>query len=79
MKTTVEICDSLLASAKKHAAARGITLRQMIDAGLRQVLASEHASSKPYRYQRVTFGGKGLVEDGDWGAIRDKTYEGRGA
>ena len=79
MKTTVEISDSLLASTKKHAAARGITLRQMIETGLRQVLASEQASSKPYRYKRVTFGGKGLVEDGDWRAIRDKIYEGRGA
>ena len=81
MKTTVEIAEPLLASAKKYAAAHGQTLRQVMETGLRQVLASEHASSKPYRYKPVTFGrkGKGLVKEMDWATIRDMIYEGRGA
>lgn len=81
MKTTVEIADPLLTSAKKFAAAHGLTLRQVLETGLRQVLATEHASSKPYRYRRATFGGKGrgMVKDFTWEQIRDMIYEGRGA
>jgi hypothetical protein len=42
-------------------------------------LTSAQASSKPYRYKRATFGGKGLAEDGSWEKVRDRIYEGRGA
>jgi hypothetical protein len=79
VKTTIEIPDALLTSAKRYAAAHGLTLRQVLETGLRQVLASEHASSKAYRYKRATFGGKGLAEDQSWAELRDRIYEGRGA
>jgi len=81
MKTTVEIEDALLVSAKRYAAARGLTLRQVVETGLRQVLASEPAASKPYRYKGSTFRGKGegLGKEMDWATIRDMIYEGRGA
>ena len=38
MKTTVEISDALLEEARKVAARRNVTLRTLIEEGLRQVV-----------------------------------------
>ena len=81
MKTTVEISDALLAEARSTAERRGVTLRTLIEEGLR------HAVKTGGRRQRFTlrdasFMGEGLQvahADGDWERIRDAAYEGRGA
>lgn len=81
MKTTVEIADSLLASAKQLAAQKRTTLRALVEAGLRRVL-EEHERGEPFRLRDASFTGRGLqpeFRDGDWEKIRDATYEGRGA
>ena len=78
MKTTIEISDSLFIDAKRFAAARGLTLRQVVEAGLRRVLESQQAATRPFRLRKVTFKGTGLAEDDDWNSIREKIYEGRG-
>ena len=80
MKTTVEISDSLLQAAKVEAARARTTVRALIEAGLRRVL-EERKRGQPFRLRRASFKGKGLqppFNDGDWDAIRQRAYEGRG-
>jgi len=82
MKTTIEIQDGLLARAKRLAQARGETLRAVMEDALRRVLESE-AAARPrrYRLRDAAYGGRGLqkgVVEGDWRALRERAYEGRG-
>ena len=69
----------LMRSAKKFAAAHGMTMREAIETGLRHVLASERAVSKPFRLKRCTFEGNGLAREESWADIRARIYEGGGA
>src|ERR1035437_10069037 len=46
MKITVELPGALLRSVKKYTAAHGMTMREVIETGLRHVLASGHAPSR---------------------------------
>lgn len=78
MKTTVELPDALLAEAKKHAAAHGLTLKEVMEAGLRKILASG-SSRKKFRLRKCSVGEQGLVRDFTWPEIRDEIYRGRGA
>ena len=79
MKTTVELPDAMLRSVKNYAAAHGMTMREVLETGLRHVLASERAASKPFRLKRCAFKGKGLAQEESWPRIRARIYEGRGA
>jgi hypothetical protein len=78
VKTTIELPDALLAEAKKHAAARGLTLKEVMEAGLRKILASDPIRKK-FRLRKCSVGGQGLVRDFTWPEIRDEVYRGRGA
>lgn len=81
MKTTVEISDPLLREARELAAREGITLRELMERGLRRVVA-ETKPSAPFKLRRASFKGKGLQPDfreARWERLRDLTYEGRGA
>ena len=80
MKTTIEIPDALLAEARRVAERQGTTLRALVESGLRRVLGERRTAG--FRLRRETFGGQGLqpgVREGEWSAIRDLSYEGRGA
>ena len=80
MKTTVEIADSLLASARRLAAREGTSVRALIEEGLRKVV-DKRERRVGFALRRVTFGGGGLSPDlsrSDWDAIRDRSYEDRG-
>lgn len=80
MKTTVEIADSLLASARRLAAREGTSIRALIEEGLRKVLDKRERRGG-FALRRVTFGGSGLspeLSPADWDAIRDRAYEDRG-
>jgi hypothetical protein len=79
MKTTVELPDAMLRSVKKYAAAHGMTMREVLEIGLRHVLASERPASAPFRLKRCTFKGKGLAQEESWAGVRARIYEGRGA
>jgi hypothetical protein len=83
MKTTVEIAPALLARAKKLAAQRQTTLRALIEAGLRHVLANEGGENRaPYRLPDARVNGQGVqpgIREGDWEQMRSLIYEGRGA
>ncbi|MCS6951477.1 MAG: hypothetical protein RMK57_09840 [Bryobacterales bacterium] len=78
MKTTVEISDALLRRAKQIAAERGVTLRELLETGLRHVVESEEARKRPFRLRRRPFRGKKLALEGGWDAVRQLIYEGRG-
>jgi Arc/MetJ family transcription regulator len=82
MKTTIEISDALFLAAKRMATERNTTLKTIVEMALRRYLeaASEQAEAKP-RLRRRTFRGRGLprgLSESDWGAIRERAYEGRG-
>jgi predicted transcriptional regulator len=79
MKTTIELSDALLHAARQVAAERRMTLRSIIELALRQYLES-HAQAS-LRLRRHTFRGRGLqagLSEGDWAAIHERAYEGRG-
>lgn len=80
MKTTIEISDAIVEQAKQLAAAEGVTLRSLVEEGLRRVLQKRQAGRK-FRLRKASFKGKGLqppLRDGSWERIRDLSYEGRG-
>ena len=82
MKTTVDISDALLDEAKRIAAREGITVRAMIELGLRRVIADKKRTTSRFRLRRASFRGEGLQPDldgGSWDRIRAMAYEGRGA
>jgi hypothetical protein len=64
MKTTVELPDELFVTAKKAAAERRTTLRDLIERGLRRELAAPTVPERPKRIQWVTVDG-GLPPDLD--------------
>jgi hypothetical protein len=81
MKTTVEISDPLLQQARQIAARDGVTLRELIESGLREILA-KRKTHKPFKLKDGSFkGGKGLHPEAEalgWERIREMAYEGRG-
>jgi len=80
MKTTIQIPDSLFEEARRVAHRERITLRALVEEGLRRVLA-DHARHGGFRLRKVTFKGKGLqpgMEGASWERIRDAGYKGRG-
>jgi len=80
MKTTVEISDSLLREVRKVASHEGVTLRALIERGLRRVIA-EKKPNAPFKLRRASFKGKGLqpeYRDASWEQLRDLSYTGRG-
>lgn len=80
MKTTIEIPDPLLAEARKVAAREGVTLKALVERGLRRVIV-ESAEAAPFRLKDASFKGKGLhpdAGDGSWERLRELAYEGRG-
>lgn len=81
MKTTIEIADSLLAAAKAAAAQENRTLRDLVEQGLRSLLALRRDDTTAFRLRDVSVDGKGLrpgVAPGQWDHILDMSYEGRG-
>jgi len=77
MKTTIEIADSLLVEARRIAAARSTTLKQIIEEGLRHVIETKPAP--PFRLRDGSFGRGGMRRKMTWDEIRDELYQGRGA
>jgi len=57
MKTTLEIDDRLLLRAKRHAAARGTTLRAVVEDALRASLAPRPSEAARYRFAPPTVRG----------------------
>ena len=82
MKTTVVLPDVLLREAKRVAIRDRTTVKALIEKGLRAELRIRSPRSAGFELRHATFRGDGLVAGrslGDWDAIRDLTYSGRGA
>ncbi|MFQ5903593.1 MAG: type II toxin-antitoxin system VapB family antitoxin, partial [Candidatus Binatia bacterium] len=59
MKTTVEIPNSLLEEARRLAAKEGMTVRALVEQGLRHIITERKRGDK-FRLRKTTFKGKGL-------------------
>lgn len=57
MKTTLEIDDRLLARARRHASARGMTLRAVVEEALRARLAAKPEAKPGYSFSPPTVRG----------------------
>jgi hypothetical protein len=80
MKTTIDLSDALLEAAKRHAKARGTTLRAVVEEGLRAILERE-ASVGTFCLRDASVDGRGLrpeVREGGWERIAELVYEGQG-
>jgi hypothetical protein len=79
MRTTVRLDDALLKEAKMHAAARGITLTQLLDESLRERLATRPRKMSVEPFRLTTYGKGGTrpgVDLDDNRATRDLMDEG---
>lgn len=80
MKTTIEIADDLAGKAKAHAARENITLRALVERGLRMAIQADQ-SQEPFTLRDASVGGRGLqpgFRDADWALLRAAAYEDRG-
>lgn len=77
-KTTIDIPDALLAEAKIAARERGTTLRELVNAGLRDQLEAEPGAGSS-EWEPLTFSGKPRpgVDLRDWGRIKAIVREDR--
>jgi hypothetical protein len=81
MKTTIDIADDLLAQGKQVAEREHVTLRSLVEEGLRYVL-THRRQGKAFRWKPVTFKGKGLSPEfanANWDGIRSAIYPDRDA
>ena len=72
MKTTIEIADPILSQARKLAAREGVTLKALVELGLRRVIA-EKKSGGEFKLRRASFKGKGLqpaAKQAGWEGLR---------
>ena len=80
MKTTIDIADNLLDQARAVAADEGITVRSLVEEGLRLTL-DRHQEKSGFSLRRASFKGEGLqpgVSLEDWDVVRGFVYSGRG-
>ena len=80
MKTTIDLSDALLHEARDVAARQGMTLREIVERGLRRVI-DEANQPKPFKLRKAGFDGAGLqpeFRDASWERQRDAIYRGRG-
>ncbi len=72
MKTTVDISDPLLRKAREVAAREGITLRALVERGLRLALAKKE-KCPAFKLRDASFKGKGLQPEfrgASWATLR---------
>lgn len=77
MKTSVEISDPLFEEARRVAAERGVSLRALIEMGLRHVLAEQKSQKNSFQLRDARVGGQGLQPEfrsANWTEIRDAIY-----
>ena len=81
MKATIDIADGLMRQVRRLAAERDTTIRAIVEAALRDALASQGRRRGKFRLDTHTFEGDGLqvgLSWDDWSVIRSMSYEGRG-
>ena len=81
MKTTIEISDELANAAKAHAAQHNMTLRSLVERGLREVMRVDRQRAG-FKLKDASVDGRGLqpeYRDADWSRIREAVYKERGS
>jgi Arc/MetJ family transcription regulator len=81
MKTTIEIADALLTDAKRVAARDGVTVRALVEQGLREVLSQRSRGTAGFKLRKASFKGRGLrpeLEGVSFDRLKELAYEGRG-
>jgi hypothetical protein len=76
MKTTVELPEALLRAAQQLAREEKTTLKALIEAGLRAVLADREQAPK-FVLRDASVGGEGLqpaFRDAEWEQVREAIY-----
>jgi Bacterial antitoxin of type II TA system, VapB len=76
MKTTVNLSDELLREAQEFARRERTTLRELIETGLRAVVA-QGAVGSPFTLADASVGGRGVqptFRGASWQQIRDTIY-----
>ena len=80
MKTTIEISEKLLKTAKKYAAERGLSLKAVIESALRNMIENNKRPIK-FSLKDGSVKGNGLskeFENESWQSLRQAIYKGRG-
>ena len=80
LKTTIESADDLARTAKAYAARENITLRSLIERGLRLVLRADSQRDR-FKLRDASVGGRGLqplYRHAEWARLRESAYEDRG-
>jgi hypothetical protein len=73
VKTTVDIAETVLKQAKLIAAREGVTLRALVEEGLRHVIDTRAQASTGFRLRDMRYGtGGGVpgVDADDWMSIK---------
>ena len=81
MKTTIDIADPLFRQAKRLAARRNTTFKELVENALREELSKELSNASATAIKTHTFRGQGMqagLSWDDWSSIRSLSYEGRG-
>ena len=81
MKTTIQIPDSLFEEIRKLAHQEHITMKVIVEEGLRRIV-SERKRRSHFKLRKATFKGNGLqphLAGTSWDQILQLSYEGRGA
>lgn len=79
MKTTIDLSDDLAQSAKAYAARENMTLRSLIEFGLRLAMRAD-PERRSFKLRDASITGYGLqvpYRDADWPRLRDAIYKGR--
>jgi hypothetical protein len=77
IKTSVEISTSLFTQVQRLSKAESTTMRQLIEEGLRKVIADRKSRGAAFVLPDASVGGKGLspeFQTAGWDAIRDAAY-----
>lgn len=80
MKTTLEIADPLLTEAKALARKERVSLRSLVEQGLKLALA-QRRKAQPFKLRDASINGHGLQPEADaysWEHVRALIYEGQG-
>lgn len=77
MKTTVELPDDLVREAKRYAARHGLTLRAVIEEGIRSAFRREAGVRASFVLRDASVDGSGLqpeFRDEAWSRLRKAAY-----
>jgi hypothetical protein len=82
MKTMIDIADALPIDAKRVAAREGVSVRALVEQGLRRVLDERQRKTPGFKLRKASVQGRGLqtgLQGAAFERLRELAYEGHGA